>query len=46
MYPSQTEDSANFGIREQKNPVAWKFSGKKPNQTGLCFSADFSLSWG
>lgn len=29
MYPSQTEDSANFGISEQKNPIAWKFSGKK-----------------
>lgn len=29
MYPSQTEHSANFGIREQKKNIAWKFSGGK-----------------
>lgn len=30
MYPSQTEHSANFGIREQKKKtIAWKFSGGK-----------------
>lgn len=46
MYPSQTEDSDNFGIKSTKKHCLKVQCKKNTNQTGFCYSENFGLSGG